>query len=83
MELQEDLACRGEEEVLERDELVIALRATEPILVARMERVMRQVAADFKMGRLTPEVILALRADYEAARSLLANLNEAVGGSNG
>ncbi len=65
---------------MELDEAAIALRSTEPILVGRMERVIRQLTSEFKGGKLTQDRIVSLRADYEAARSLLSNLTEAAGG---
>lgn len=69
---------------MEHDEAVIALRVTEPILVARMERIMRQVSSEFKGGRLTQEEVSKLKAEYDAARALLGTLNEIAGGkSNG
>ena len=65
---------------MELDERVIALRATEPILVARIDRVCREVISGFKSGKLTQDTIVRLKAEYDAARSLLGVLTEQAGG---
>lgn len=65
---------------MEQDEIIIALRVVEPILIGKMERVLKLVATEFKSGRLTQEAQIKLKADYDAARSLLQVLTEAAGG---
>ena len=65
---------------MEVDERVIALRVSEPILVARMERISREVLSSFKAGKLSQEQVAKLKADWDAARSLLGVLTEAAGG---
>ena len=58
----------------------IALKVIEPMLTARIERILKQVVAEFKAERLSQEQIVALKADYDAARGLLGVLSSAVGG---
>lgn len=65
----------------ELDEKTIALRVTEPMLTARIERVQRQLLSEFKGGKLTQETVIKLHAEYQAARGLLGVLNEMAGGS--
>ena len=64
----------------EVDERVIALRVTEPILTARIARVLRQIQSEFKSGKLTQATVDKLFAEYQAARALLGVLNEMAGG---
>lgn len=74
------LAFNGKEELLEQDEMVIALRAVEPILSARLDRILRELVSGFKQGKLTQELVQRLKAEHDAARGLLGVINEAAGG---
>lgn len=66
---------------VEIDELTIALRSAEPILVARMDRICRDVLQRFKSGKLTQGEISELKADWDAAKRLLNVMTEQAGGN--